>query len=454
MTARRVYRAQRAKDHSLTPGIVSEVDPEGLGWFLGIRPEDRIAWVNGVPLRDVLDFQFYCADDEIEIGVLRKGELTILEVEKEADDYLGVSFENPLFDDVKTCRNNCVFCFLRQIPKDMRASLHVRDDDYRLSFLMGNFITLTNLDERDWARIEEQRLSPLRISVHATAPKVRANLMRNPKAGSIMEHIERLAGMGIQMHVQIVLLRGVNDGEVLQRTLRDLDSVGEAIVSVGVVPAVYTKYREDAPSPRGDKGWANAVLDILEGFARDVHARRQDNWVYGADELYLLAGREFPPCEYYGEFHQYENGIGMVPDFRCSVANYEGLAVGSTGAGCLVVTGLLAEPEIRSAVDRLGLRGVSVLGVPNLFFGSGVTVAGLLTGQDILASVLKFLRSEGQGKLRALLVPSVTLGDGVFLDGMTPEEIQTSTGLRVILAQPTLEGLLAGIEEAATVKDR
>ncbi len=440
--------------YQLTPGTVLEVETDSLGQYVGIRPQDRIISVNGNLLRDELDFRFYATEDEVALHVVTpRGPERIIEIEKDPDDHLGITFENPIFDQIKTCRNNCVFCFIRQIPKDMREPLHIRDDDYRLSFLMGNFITLTNLDEEDWARLEEQRLSPLRVSVHATSPDVRVKLMRNPEAACIMEHLSRLAGIGIRLHIQIVLLRGINDGPVLERTLQDLDSLGDAVVSVGVVPAVYTRYRKDIPSPRGDRPWAGQVLDLIERFAREMSARREDHWVYGADELYLLAGRDFPPYEYYGEFHQYENGIGMVPDFRHSLKTAPAdLGKQKTDGKCIAVTGMLAAPEIERGIEHLGLGPVvSVCKVPNVFFGDSVTVAGLLTGQDILASVLKFLRSEDETrqhgqKYKAILVPSVALAGGTFLDGMTPDHIQAVTGLSVFVTDPTPGGLVEGVQ--------
>lgn len=449
MTAGRRYQ--------LTAGTVLEVEKDSLGQYVGIRPQDRIISVNGNGLRDELDFRFYSAENEIALHVVTpRGLERIIEIEKDPDDYLGLTFENPIFDQVKTCRNHCIFCFIRQIPRDMREPLHIRDDDYRLSFLLGNFVTLTNLDEEDWARLEEQRLSPLRVSVHATSPDVRVRLMRNPEAARIMEHLSRLAAMGIRLHIQIVLLRGINDGPVLERTLQDSESLGEAVVSVGVVPAVYTRYRQDIPSPPGDGAWARQVLDLIEAFARETAVRREEHWVYGADELYLLAGREFPPYEYYGEFHQYENGIGMVPDFRHSLTTVQA-SPGKRGAErkCIAVTGMLAAPEIERGIEHLSLGPVvSVCKVPNVFFGDSVTVAGLLTGQDILASVLKFLRSENENrqygrKYGAVLVPSVALTGGTFLDGMTPDHIQAVTGLSVLVTEPTPEGLVEGVRMAA-----
>jgi putative radical SAM enzyme (TIGR03279 family) len=237
--------------------MVQDVSEGSLAAYLELEPGDRIVAVNGRTLRDELDFRFLTSEEDLTILIRkRNGEEQAFEVDKDPDEPFGVTFVQPIFDRIKECANNCKFCFVRQIPKEMRRTLHVRDDDYRMSFLYGNFISLTNLTEEDWQRLEEQRLSPLRVSVHTTDPALRQELMRNPKAADVMEHLRRLSGMGIRLHAQIVLLKGINDGENLVRTLRDLESLGPNMVSVGVVPAVYTKYRENPPSPPIDPAWA------------------------------------------------------------------------------------------------------------------------------------------------------------------------------------------------------
>ncbi len=217
-------------------GIILEAWEGSLAAYLGLEPGDRIVAVNGRALRDELDFRFLTSDEELSLQILkRNGEEESFIVDKDAEEPVGVAFAQPIFDKVRVCSNNCKFCFVRQIPKAMRKGLHLRDDDYRMSFLYGNFVSLTNLTDEDWSRLEEQRLSPLRVSVHTTDPALRQELMRNPRAAQIMEHLRRLAEMGIRLHAQIVLLKGVNDGDRLLRTLSDLDTLGENMVSVGVV---------------------------------------------------------------------------------------------------------------------------------------------------------------------------------------------------------------------------
>jgi putative radical SAM enzyme (TIGR03279 family) len=427
-------------------GLVSAVIEGSLAAHLGIEIGDRIISVNGRGLRDELDFRFYSAEEDLALLVRkRNGTEQAFEIEKDPGEPVGVTFGEPIFDRVKTCNNNCTFCFVRQIPKGMRKPLHQRDDDYRMSFLYGNFISLTNLTEDDWRRLEEQRLSPLRISVHTTDPALRQELMGNPEAGRVMEHLRRLSGLGIHMHAQIVLLKGINDGDRLWRTLMDLDSLGDSMVSVGVVPAVYTRYRTEPPSPGTDRAWAGETLDLIEEYARGAGARRGNPWVYGADEFYLTAVREFPPYEYYGEFHQYENGIGVVVEFRRGMERATQLATGGRPrpvGRAIAVTGTMAAGELRKVVESLGLGDrVLVCAVPNVFFGEAVTVAGLLTGQDIAAAVLACTR-DGKERYDAVLVPSVALHEGRFLDNLELNGLSSVTGIPALPVEPSAESLV------------
>ncbi len=440
------------------------VESGSLAEYLGIEPGDSVLSVNGRTLRDEIDFRYLWAEPDVTLVVRKRdGREESFRIDKDPEEPLGVVFQDPLFDSMKVCRNSCVFCFIRQIPREMRKSLHVRDDDYRMSFLHGNFISLTNLSEDDWRRIEEQKVSPLRISVHTTDPRLRQVLMSNPEAARIMEHLSRLAGMGIKLHAQCVLLKGVNDGEHLLRTLRDLDSLGENMVSVGVVPAIYTRYRPSPPSPRMDPAWADEVLDMIEDYAAGALKRRGSHWVYGADELYLVSGRPLPPYEYYEDFYQYENGIGIVADWRRSLEETleeqrrirrsgrpdPGRDSGHTRGAVpwrrkvLAVTGEMAEGELRSAVEKLGLeKQVYVCPVKNTFFGEQVTAAGLLTGQDILSAVLRFVRGMDRKERLLVAVPDIALFDGMFLDNLRLEDLSKATGLETVAVRPTPASLL------------
>ncbi|HHW17993.1 MAG TPA: DUF512 domain-containing protein [Firmicutes bacterium] len=438
-------------------GLVAAVRPGSLGEYLEIGPGDRIIAVNGRMLRDELDFRFYAAEESIVLDLEKKdGRKERYEIDKDPDDLLGISFQSPIFDRIMTCRNRCIFCFISQLPKGLRRSLYLRDDDYRLSFLFGNFISLTNLSEKDWERLREQRLSPLRVSVHSTDPDIRARLMGNPRASSVLHDLERLSDIGIRVHVQIVLLRGVNDGKRLAATLESLDSLGDAVVSVGVVPAVYTRYRRSLPSEPADAAWARETLDIIECYSSGAAKKRGTNWVYAADEFYVLADRPIPPISRYDDLPQYENGIGIISDFRtqleailakfpASLAFPADNAPGKDLTGkVLAITGTMAYPEVLSAVKTLGLENVvSVLEVPNIFFGDTVTSAGLLTGQDILWAVLRFSRKGS--RWRSVLVPSVAVTDGKFLDGMTVKGLSESLGIPVHVVEPTPESLIDGV---------
>jgi putative radical SAM enzyme (TIGR03279 family) len=426
-------------------GLVSGVAEGSLAAYLGIETGDRLVSVNGRRLRDELDFRFLTAEERLSLTVRKRdGALRTFEIEKDPEEPVGLTFSEPIFDRVKTCNNNCTFCFVRQIPARMRRPLHLRDDDYRMSFLYGNFISLTNLTGEDWERLEEQRLSPLRVSVHTTDPALRQELMGNPEAGRVMEHLRLLSGLGIRMHAQVVLLKGINDGDRLRRTLADLDSLGETMVSAGVVPAVYTRYRVAPPSPKADPAWAGETLDLIEDYARGARARRGNAWVYAADEFYITAGWDFPPYEYYGEFHQYENGIGIVPEFRRGLERARELA--STGrprpiGRAIAVTGVMAADELAAAVESLGLRDrVAVCVVPNVFFGDTVTVAGLLTGQDIAAAVLSCTRDRRES-CDAVLVPSVALHEGRFLDDLELAGLSLLTGIPAVAVEPSPERL-------------
>ncbi|HHX27390.1 MAG: DUF512 domain-containing protein [Bacillota bacterium] len=454
-------------------GLVRRVEPGSLAEHLGVEPGDSIVAVNGRRLRDEIDFRYLTADPDVTLLIRKRdGSQEAYRIDKDPDEPLGVSFQDPLFDHMKTCKNNCVFCFIRQIPKEMRKSLHVRDDDYRMSFLHGNFVSLTNLDAADWARIEEQRISPLRVSVHTTDPELRQVLMSNPEAAKIMDHLERLTRLGIRLHAQCVLLKGLNDGDNLLRTLSDLESLGESMVSVGVVPAIYTRYRAVTPSPRMDPEWAGQVLEMIETYADGALKRRGSYWVYGADEFYLVSGRPFPPHPYYGDFHQYENGIGIVADFRRSLeaeeevrrasgsathAETRGAVAGQIVVGpvgrrgtrkALAVTGEMAAGEVRSAVHRMGVdKQVSVCPVKNTFFGDSVTAAGLLTGQDIISAILEFGRKTDLREYGVIAVPGVALFNGKFLDNCKLADITRATGIGAVAVEPCP----ASLREIATL---
>lgn len=429
-------------------GRIAAVVPGGLGAELGLEPGDRVLAIDGEPVRDWVDYRFRVAGEAVEIRVRKAGgEEWLLEVEKDYDDDLGLRFEDDLFDGLKRCHNACLFCFLDQMPRGLRPSLYLPDDDYRLSFLHGNFITLTNLREEDLRRIEAQRLSPLYVSVHATSPEVRRRLMLNRRAARVMEDLGRLAAAGIALHCQLVLCPGINDGAELDRSIGDLAGLGEAVRSIAAVPVGLTRHREGlAPLRPFTAAEAGAVIAQVQGWQARLRDRVGRGTVYASDEFYVLAGREVPPAGDYDGFPQLENGVGLLrvflDEFREALSARRGGGAGAAGPRwdpaprrVTVVTGRSAAPALERLAREGGFaRRARVFPVDNDFFGRTVTVAGLLTGGDIIAH-LTAARDRGEDLGEAILLPRVVAreADGRLLDDRTPEEIARAVGLPVRL---------------------
>ncbi len=419
--------------------LITEVAPDGLGERLGLAPGDRIMAIDGQPLRDLLDYRFRMAADRVEVEVRKAGGGKVrFDVENGGED-LGVEFPTPLFDGLRTCRNRCVFCFLPQLPRGLRPSLYLKDDDYRLSFLHGNFITLTGLGEAESDRIIEQRLSPLYVSVHATDDRMRELLFGTPRARGVLPRLGELASAGIQLHTQVVLCPGLNDGPVLDRTLADLAGLGENLRSIGVVPVGLTRHRRDLyPLRPFTRPEAAAVIGQLARWQARFLARRGTRLVYPADEFYTLAGRRLPPAASYEGFPQLENGIGLI---RRLLDGYRRTRPRLPAAlpfprEVTVVTGVSAGTTLGGILDDLaatvGGLAPRLEVVANEFFGPGVTVAGLLTGQDILRA----LRGRSLGQ--AVLVPAAALKDeeDIFLDDLSLPALARQLGVPVRAVPP------------------
>lgn len=414
--------------------VVQGVQPGSIAEAAGIRPGDRLMEINGKPVRDFLDYQFLMTDAEL-LLTLRKpsGEVVQTAVTKEVDADLGVDFGGKAtFDGVYVCRNNCIFCFVHQQPRGMRPSLNLMDDDYRLSFLHGNFVTLVGMEPEHWQRILEQRLSPLYISVHATDDHLREFLMGTPRARGIMQQLRELAAAGISFHTQVVACPGLNDGPALDRTVADLITLGpEALLSISVVPVGLTRYRDGLyPLRTYTAAEAAALIDQVEAWQQKLLPDWEFPVVYASDEWYILAGREVPPASFYGNYDQLENGVGMV---RLFLEELQGLepripAALPSPRRVTVVTGRLGGPFLQQAVDRLnriaGLHARLVV-VENEFYGSTVTCAGLLTGRDML---LHLAAQPEPGDL--VVLPAVALrdGDGRTLDNLTTEMMAEKLG--------------------------
>jgi putative radical SAM enzyme (TIGR03279 family) len=393
-------------------GVIDTVAPGSIAEEIGLCTGDRVIAVNGSRLRDVIDYRFAIADETIELLVEQHGEPILYEIEKDIDDSLGIDFTEPLFTPISRCKNQCPFCFVTQMPRGMRKTLYVKDDDFRLSFLYGNFITLTNLTEDDWQRIEEQHLSPLYVSVHATDPQLRSHLLGNPAAPDIREQIRRLGEMGIEVHTQIVTCPGINDGEVLKQTIEEL-SLMPTVGSIAVVPLGITRYRSERadragrttghtghtdrsiPSPNTplrsfEPSEVRALLEMVRGYADRFARQRGISLVYPSDEFFLVGGGDIPEASFYDDFPQYFNGVGMARDL---LDTWEALIPDlprhlATPQRLVLVCGTLIAPLLTAIAERLnqimGLH-VDVVPVVNRFFGETVTVSGLLTGQDVIA---------------------------------------------------------------------
>ncbi len=400
---------------------VVDVDPHGIGAGRGIRRGDAIVSVNGIAVNDVIDYQFLVAEERVRIKLCtRDGKTRSIFVRKNSDDTLGLEFA-PF--QVKRCRNKCIFCFVEQMPAGCRKSLYVKDDDYRASFLHGNYITLGALTEHDWQRIFEQRLSPLYLSVHTTEHELRSFMLGNRKAPDIMEGMKRLASHGIKMHTQVVLCPGVNDGKHLQRTIVDLVSLFPAVASIAVVPVGLTSFRKNLfPLRSFTPREAREVIESVTRFGASLKKKYGARIVYASDEFYIKAKVPVPSSIFYEDFPQIENGVGMVADFLSGAARARP-PVRVPPCTVTLVTGVSFGKILQKAAERLSrISGLSLhqVTVKNRFFGPTVTVAGLLTGSDIAAA----LAGKRLGDL--VVIPSEALNEdkSMFLDGMCLDELQ------------------------------
>jgi len=395
---------------------------------LGLQPGDSIVSINGDDIHDVIDFQFSAADERLCLVVQKQGgRKKTLTVDKEPDDNLGLDL-SPLH--IKRCRNKCIFCFVDQMPAGCRKSLYVKDDDFRASFLYGNYITLGALSESDWTRIFRQRLSPLYISVHSTEPDLRAFILNNKQASDIMSGLKRLAAGGIRMHTQIVLSPGINDGSHLQRTVEDLAGLFPAVSSIAVVPVGLTASRKGLfPLRSFTRSEARAVIEDMKRLGARYKKRFGTRLVFASDEFYVKAGEAVPPARYYEDFPQRENGVGMVAEFLRDVGRTR-LPAKVAPVRATLVTGVSFSRILKKVMDRLNeIEGVSLrqITVKNLFFGTTVTVAGLLTGGDILHA----LRGKQLGDM--VLIPGNALKDedDVFLDGMRLDQLREKLAVNI-----------------------
>ena len=424
---------------------VSRVVNGGIAEELGIVPGTELLSVNGRELADFLDWEFLTADDELLIAArLPDGELVEYDVERPEGEPMGLELEPPT---VRRCANRCEFCFIEGLPKGLRKPLYVRDDDYRLSFAYGNFATLSNVKERDIQRILEYRLSPLYVSVHATPWEARKKLLNNPRVPNILEQLTRLAEGGIQFHSQMVVVPGLNDAEVLEQSLTDLWNFGDAVLSVALVPVGVTQFSHLYTGKSMDAENAGKILSAVEAWEARALAERGERWVYGSDELYLLAGRELPDADHYGEFPQIENGVGSIAALRARVANHVHELPRLDGQRIGIVTGSAMAPLMGRFLDQLTRQTgahFELIPMVNSLFGPTVTTAGLLVGADIRRAL------ADRTDLDFALIPAETINDaGVFLDDESFVAVRESLPMPVFPSYDFIDALAPEGERVA-----
>ena len=430
--------------------VIRAVVPGSIAQELDIQPGDVLLSVNGQVPKDVFDYRYLMNEEEVLVLIRRPdGEEWELEIEKEFEEDLGLEFENGLMDDYRSCRNKCIFCFIDQLPKGMRDTLYFKDDDSRLSFLQGNYLTLTNMSDADLDRIIYYKLSPINISFQTTDPKLRCRMLNNRFAGDILRKAGKLKDAGIRMNGQIVLCRGVNDGEHLERSIRDLSSFLPELESVLVVPVGLTRYREGLyPLTPFTKEDARQVLACIHGWQKKLYEQYGTHFIHGGDEWYILAEEPMPEEDTYDGYLQLENGVGMVRLLEQEVVE---TLEGCTGDGrrreVSIATGELAAPYLREHVRRIREKypqvHARVFPIRNDFFGEQITVAGLVTGQDLIRQ----LTGQALGERLLLSTNMLKSGEPVFLDDVTVEEAEKALQIKISIVESSGNDLVKKITE-------
>ncbi|HBB36224.1 MAG TPA: TIGR03279 family radical SAM protein [Cyanobacteria bacterium UBA9273] len=424
---------------SIRPALISHVIPDSIAAEIGFEPGDAIISINGTRPRDLIDYQFLCADEILELEVIdAKGKTHRLEIEKDCDEDLGLEFDTALFDGLIQCNNRCPFCFIDQQPPGKRQSLYLKDDDYRLSFLYGSYLTLTNLTQKEWDRIEQMRLSPLYVSIHATEPEIRSRLLKNQRAGQILEQLKWFQKRRLQIHAQVVVCPGINDGIYLERTLLDLAQFrqGEvpAVASAAVVPVGLTRFRpaDDELIPVSREK-ALEVIQQVQGLQKQFYRQFGSTFAWLADEWFLIAQQELPAECHYEDYPQIGNGVGSI---RCFLQQFHNVADRilpshlETSRRLTWVVGNAVEHAFAPLVQQFnqveGLE-VNLVALRSEYWGQEITVTGLLTGHDLLKGL------EGQDLGEGIMLPAVMLKyeDTRFLDDMTLEEVSDRLGVPI-----------------------
>lgn len=419
---------------------IKSVDAGSIAEEMNIEPGDLLVSINGKQAEDIFDYRYLCDDEELTVVIRKKnGEEWELDIEKDSEEDLGIEFESGLMSDYRSCRNHCIFCFINQMPKGMRDTLYFHDDDARLSFLQGNYITLTNMSDHDIDRIIQYHLQPINISFHTMDPELRVRMLHNRFAGDVYPKIRRLKDAGIQLNGQIVLCKGWNDGEDLENSLRKFEQYMPELQSVSVVPVGMTKFRDQNGEQKlepftGED--ASKVIDQIERWQQYYYMKYGTHLVHASDEWYILAGRELPPEENYDGYQQLENGVGMV---RLLISETEEYLKSLGGDGRVrkttIATGKLAAPFLSSLLDEIRKKfpNVSSRIVPirNEFFGETITVSGLITGTDLK----KQLKGLDLGDELLLPVSMLRSGEEIFLDDVTVQELEQSLQIKVRIVE-------------------
>ena len=417
----------------------------------GILAGDTLVSINKNEINDVLDYRFYLASKTVSLLITRDGKTKKFKIRKQEYDDIGLDFETPLMDKKHSCRNKCVFCFIDQLPQGMRNTLYFKDDDSRLSFLHGNYITLTNLEDKDIDRIIKMHISPVNVSVHTTNPELRVKMMRNKRAGEVLSYLKRLSDAGISLCCQIVLCRGLNDGDELDRTMRDLEALYPAMQSTSIVPAGLTKFRDGLYQLEAFSSEECAdIIKQVNDFGNACLQKHGSRLFYPADELYIRGGLALPEDGFYEDYSQIENGVGMLTDMRTCIEReledtekykeFDGIAKTVS-----IATGYAALDHIKGLAQMLKARfsglDIHVYPIKNNFFGESITVSGLLTGKDITEQLANAQLGE------VLFIPASALraeGD-VLLDDVSPEDISRTLGVRVLALDNEAESFILNV---------
>lgn len=428
--------------------IIKEVRPNSIAEEMELCAGDKLISINNKEITDVFDYHYLCNEEYITVLIEKEdGEQWELEIEKEYEEDLGLVFEDGLMDSYRSCRNKCIFCFIDQMPPHMRETLYFKDDDARLSFLKGNYITLTNLSDSDMERILLYKLSPINISVHTTNPELRCKMLNNRFAGTALEKLDLFKEAGLEMNGQIVLCKGYNDGEELNRTIFDLSTYLPYMKSVSVVPVGLTKFRENlTPLEKFTKEEAKLVLTHIKMWQEKFLIEYGTRFVYASDEWYLIAEQPIPSEEAYEGYPQLENGVGMIRSLSTEVEEALTKVDGDDRSHTLTIaTGVLATPVIKKQIEKINNKfpqiKVTVITIKNEFFGENITVAGLLTGRDIIAQL------KGINLGEKLLLPEVLLksGETILLDNISIEEMENALQTKIHIVQSNGKSLLEAV---------